>query len=417
MLTVLRLATKTSFNSLKANKARSFLTMLGIIIGVGSVIVIMSVGAGAQSLILSQVKSLGSNLIGILPGKSEEKGPPASVLGVVITTLTYEDTEAMQNRQRVPHLMSVVAYTKGFGQLTWNESTYETNLSGSTIGYLETEEGEVDSGRFFTKDEEKNLARLVVLGSTVKKELFGESDPLGQRIKINKKSFEVIGVMKERGTVAFQNYDDQVFIPLLTMQKTIAGVDHLGLARVKVDSQENMEQTIEDISVLLRERHGIDDPSGKSDDFTVASLSEALNLLGTVTDALRYFLGAVAALSLIVGGIGIMNIMLVAVSERTREIGLRMALGATKKNIRNQFLFESIIITSLGGLIGIIGGSIISYIIAVIAQALSYDWDFSVSLFSIAIALIVSVSIGIIFGIFPAIKASKLNPIESLRYE
>jgi len=410
-------AAKTSITALRANKGRSLLTMLGIIIGVGAVIVIMSVGAGAQSLILSQVKSLGSNLIGVLPGKSDKNSPPASVLGITITTLTYDDARAMLDKSRFPHIVSNVAYTKGYGTLSWNANTYDTNLSGSTVGYIATENGEVAEGRFYTEEEERNLARYVVLGSTVKTELFGESNAVGQRIKINKKSFEVIGVMKKRGSVAFQDYDDQVFIPIMTMQKLIAGVDNLGLIRIKVDDQVNINETIDDVSQLLRERHGITDSSGNNDDFTVVNAAEALNLLKTITDSLRYFLAAIAALSLVVGGIGIMNIMLVAVSERTREIGLRKAVGATNINIRVQFLLESIIITFLGGIIGIIGGSLTSFLIATIAQALNYAWEFSISLSSVLLAVIVSISIGIVFGIFPAIKASRLNPIEALRYE
>ncbi|MEI7497903.1 MAG: ABC transporter permease [Candidatus Falkowbacteria bacterium] len=408
---------QTSYRALQANKGRSLLTMLGIIIGVGAVIVIMSVGAGAQSLILSQVKSLGSNLIGVLPGKSDSNGPPSSVLGIVITTLTYDDARAMLNKSRIPHIVSNVAYTKGYGTLSWDANTYETNLSGSTVGYLSTEGGEVAEGRFFTEDEERNLSRYVVLGSTVKKELFGESVAVGQRIKVNKKSFEVIGVMKERGSVAFQNYDDQVFIPILTMQKLVAGVDNLGLIRIKVDDQVNIPETIDEVAQLLRERHNISDQTGKDDDFTVVNAAQALDMLKTITNALRYFLAAIAALSLIVGGIGIMNIMLVAVSERTREIGLRKAVGANNADIRIQFLFEAIIITFLGGILGIIGGSTLSFLISIVANKLGYDWQFYISLNSIILAVVVSVSIGIIFGLFPAVKASKLHPIEALRYE
>jgi ABC-type antimicrobial peptide transport system permease subunit len=255
------------------------------------------------------------------------------------------------------------------------------------------------------------------LGSTVKKELFGESEAVGQRIKVNKKSFEVIGVMKERGTVAFQNYDDQIFIPILTMQKLVAGVNNLGLIRIKVDDQANIPETIDEVAQLLRERHNISDQTGKDDDFTVINAAQALDLLKTITNALRYFLAAIAALSLIVGGIGIMNIMLVAVTERTREIGLRKAVGANNADIRIQFLFEAIIITFIGGILGIIGGSLLSYIISLVANKLGYDWQFYISLSSIILAVVVSVSIGIVFGLFPAIKASKLHPIEALRYE
>ncbi|MEI8361203.1 MAG: ABC transporter permease [bacterium] len=415
--TTLKLAIQTSVSALKANKGRSLLTMLGIIIGVAAVIIIMSVGAGAQSLILSQVKSLGSNLIGVMPGKSDNSGPPASVLGVVITTLKYADALALDSKQRFPHVLGYVAYTKGFGTISWNAQSYDTSLSGSTVGYLTTEGGEVDYGRFFTVDEERNLSRVIVLGSTVKKEVFGDSNPIGQRIKVNKKTFEVIGVMKARGTVAFQNYDDQVFIPILTMQKIVTGTDHLGLMRIKVDNSVNIKETISDLEIMLRERHGINDQTGKSDDFTVVNAAEALNMLSTITNALRYFLAAVAALSLLVGGIGIMNIMLVAVTERTREIGLRKAIGATTAHIMYQFILESIFVTVTGGLIGIVSGVIVSFLISRIAIYLKYAWEFSVSPISIILAVVVSATIGIIFGLFPAYKASRLDPMTALRHE
>ncbi|MFH1822824.1 MAG: ABC transporter permease [Patescibacteria group bacterium] len=391
--------------------------MLGIIIGVGAVIIIMAVGAGAQSLILNQVASLGTNLVGVVPGGSEEEGPPASMMGIVITTLTYEDALAVKEEKNVRNITDIVSYTKGVGTVSWRANSYDTNLSGCTSGYLAVEDGEVEKGRFFTKEEEKNLSRIVVLGSTVKNELFGESEAVGQKIKLQKHTFEVIGVMKERGTVAFQDYDDQVFIPLKTMQKLIAGVNHLGLIRIKVNGEENIEQVIEDIKSLLRERHDINDSSGKSDDFTVRSAAEALDMIETITNALRYFLAAMAALSLIVGGIGIMNIMLISVTERTREIGLRKAIGANNNNILSQFLVEAVTLTLLGGIIGIIGGSIVAFIIAIGAKLLGYDWAFVVSFFSIILAVSVSSLVGLVFGLYPARKASKLEPVEALRYE
>ena len=408
---------KTSIIALLANKARSVLTMLGIIIGVAAVIIIMALGAGAQSLILDQVKSLGTNLIGVLPGKSEDEGPPASAMGIVITTLKYEDLLAISKKKNVPSLVDAIGYTKGVGTVSWKANTYDTNLSGTTASYPVVEDGEVESGRFFTKDEERNLSRVAVLGSTVKKELFGVSQAVGQKIKIKKHTFEVIGVMKERGSVAFQDYDDQVFIPLKTMQKLIAGVNHLGLIRAKVDHGDNIEKAMRDVEITLRDQHNIKDQSGDEDDFTVRSAAEALDMIGAITDGLKYFLSAIAALSLIVGGIGIMNIMLVSVTERTREIGLRKAVGANNYRIMLQFLIESVTVTLIGGTVGIIFGIVISYLISAAVHFLGYNWAFIVSPLSIILAVVVSSIVGLIFGIYPAYKASRLDPVEALRYE
>lgn len=408
---------RTSITALLANKVRSFLTMLGIIIGVGAVIVIIAVGAGAQSLILAQVKTLGTNLIGVLPGGSDEDAPPASAMGINITTLTYDDAKALKDKKNVPNIVALVAYTKGIATVSYGAVNYDTNISGVTAEFPEVEDGKIESGRFITDEEEHNLSRVAVLGSTVKDELFGDSDAIGKKIKIKKHYFEVIGVMKERGTVAFQDYDDQVFIPLVTMQKLIAGVNHLGFLRAKVDSEDNIERAINDFKITLREQHDITDQSGASDDFTVRSAAQALDMITTVTNALKYFLAAMAALSLIVGGIGIMNIMLISVAERTREVGLRKAVGANNNNILIQFLLEAITITFLGGIIGIIGGTVLSFLIAVVAKYLGYDWSFIVSFKSIILAVSVSSLVGLIFGIYPARKASFLDPIEALRYE
>jgi len=417
MWQAIKQSVKTAIFALLANKVRSFLTMLGIIIGVGAVIIIMAVGAGAQSLILAQVKTLGTNLIGVMPGKAEEEGPPASAMGIIITTLTYDDLQALRDKKNAPNIVEAVGYTKGVGTASWGANTYDTNLSGCSVGYIEVEDGEVEQGRFFNKEEERNLARVAVLGSTVKDELFGESEAVGQKVKIKKHTFEVVGVMAERGTVAFQDYDDQIFLPIKTMQKLIAGVNHLGLIRAKIDYDENISRAMEDVAITLREQHDINDASGKSDDFTVRSAAEALDMITTITNALRYFLAAMAAMALIVGGIGIMNIMLVNVTERTREIGLRKAVGANNSNIMSQFLMEAVTVTLLGGLAGIVGGVMISFIISIGAKVLGYDWAFIVSFLSIILAVGVSMAVGLVFGLYPARKASKLEPVEALRYE
>jgi len=405
-----------SFKALLANKTRSFLTMLGIIIGVGSVIVIMSVGAGAQSLILNQIETLGSDLIGVLPGKSEE-GPPASAYGIVITTLTYEDALALGKKSNVPNISEVAAFYRGSYSVKYGVNSYDTTVNGTTANYFDVEGGGIAEGRFFNQDEEKNLSKVAILGYTVKQELFGDSNAVGQKIKIKNQAFEVIGVSEERGVVALVDYDDQVIIPIKTMQKILEGVNHITMIRAKVDDENNVERAISDVENTLRERHGIDDPSGDSDDFTVRGVAEALEIITTITNALKFFLASMAALSLVVGGVGIMNIMLITVTERTREIGLRKAVGASSLNILRQFLLESTVITMFGGIIGLIGGGLTSYLIAVVANYLGYNWDFVLSFISIVLAIGVSTIIGIIFGIYPASKASKLEPVEALRYE
>ncbi len=391
--------------------------MLGIIIGVGAVIVITSLGAGAQSLILNQVKNLGTNLIGVLPGKAEDNGPPASAMGIVVTTLTYDDMLALRDKKNAPNIVDAVGYTKGAGTVSWGANSYDTNLSGTTASYLNVENAKVENGRFFTEEEEKNMARVAVLGSTVKKELFGESEAVGRKIKIKKHTFEVIGVMAEKGMVAFQDYDDQVFLPLKTMQKLIAGVNYLGIIRAKVDKEENIDQAMRDVEATLRDRHNIADSSGENDDFTVRSAAEALNMITKITDALSYFLAAMAALSLLVGGVGIMNIMLVGVTERTREIGLRKAVGASNFDIMSQFLTEAVIVTLLGGIVGIIAGVIASYAAASLINFSGYDWEFVISPASVILSAVVAGVIGLVFGIYPAMKASGLEPVDALRYE
>ncbi|MAF79747.1 multidrug ABC transporter substrate-binding protein [bacterium] len=417
MIQMFAQSVRMAITALLSNKGRSFLTMLGIIIGVSAVIIIVSIGAGAQSMILSQIEDLGTNLVGVMPGYSEEGSPPTSVMGIVITTLTYEDAMALGEKRNVPNIVEAVAYYKSVGTVTWRSESYDTNLNGVSAGYLDVEGGEIEKGRFFTEEEERTLGRVAILGSAVRDELFGPSEAIGQKVKIENQAFEVIGVMEERGVVAMQDYDDQVFVPVRTMQKLVAGVNHLGLIRAKVDSEDNINAALEDIRAVLRERHDIRDSSGAGDDFTVRSATQALEMITSITDGLRFFLAGMAALSLIVGGVGIMNIMLISVAERTREIGLRKAIGADNLHVFIQFLAEAITITVLSGALGVVGGILISYLISLGVQFAGFDWEFIVSPFSVGLALSVSLFVGLLFGMYPASKASRLDPIDALRYE
>ncbi len=414
---------KLVLRTLLARKGRSFLTILGIVIGVAGVIIIIALGAGAQSLVLSQVTKLGTNLIGVLPGKSNETGPPAAVFGVQVTTLTNDDVEAMKDKTRAPHITALAAFARGSGAVLWQNKDIDTFYSGTQASYTLVQNAEVEQGRFFDEAEERAGANVAVLGFTVKEELFGEADPIGQVIKINTLTslglgsvpFRVVGVMAKQGNAGFQNQDDQVFIPLIVAQQQLLGIRYLQFIRAKVDSAENVKAAIADVSQLLMERHRIKNQGDI--DFSVRDLADAIKVLTGITNALRLFLVAMAGIALLVGGIGIMNIMLVTVAERTREIGLRKAVGASNQAVRNQFLLEAGSLTCLGGFLGIILGSLIAYLAALGARYAGYEWAFVISPLSIILAVGVSILTGVIFGLYPAFKAAKLNPIDALRYE
>jgi putative ABC transport system permease protein len=328
----------------------------------------------------------------------------------------------MRDKVRIPNATAINAQVRGSGTVVWENRDLDTYFVGTEYSLPQVVNIPMKSGRFFDEREDRGNANVVVLGSYVADQIFGDSgvDPVGQVIKVKAGEsagypLRVIGVVSERGSAFFQNQDDQIYVPLEIGQKQLLGIRHLQAINVKVNSSDNVESTQEEIKQLLMERHRID--REVDSDFTVRNIADAVGILTTITDALRIFLTSMAAIALVVGGIGILNIMLVTVAERTREIGLRKAVGASNSQIRNQFLLESGLLTLLGGLVGIVAGTIVSYLVYLLMLKLGYDWAFVISLTSVGLAVGVSILTGVFFGLYPAYKASKLNPIEALRYE
>lgn len=406
---------KISYKNLMSAKFRSFLTVLGIIIGIASVIIVMAIGASAQQLILNQVSSIGSNLVGVLPGASSEKGPPASALGIVTTTLTNDDLNALLQKKNVPNVVEGSGYVSGNAVSKYQENSAQTSYQGVSASLLNVESLNLSEGRFFTKDEDMGLARVAVLGANRAKELFPNVDPIGKVFTLKDVNFTVIGILEKRGSTVASNPDDMVYIPLDTAQKIMLGIDYLNFIRLKIDSTDNLDRAVADVTATLRIRHKIKNPA--DDDFSVRNTAQALSTITNITNVLKYFLTGIAGISLLVGGIGIMNIMLISVQQRIREVGLRKAVGARNRHIITQFLIEAVFITMIGGVLGIFAGIFVAFVASIIINALGYSWEFLISFSSIALATLVSGAIGIIFGLYPAKKAARISPMEALRYE
>ena len=396
-----------TYTALSANKARSGLTILGIVIGIGSVIAMVSIGQGASGQIQSSIEGLGSNLLTVMPGFIQPgRGIVSSGRGSA-QTLKNEDIEVLRQ-------ISGIAYISPEVQRRFQIVAGGNNTNSTIIGvepdYAPVRNISPEAGSFITEAQVRSLGRVAVLGPTVAQDLFGEgNDPVGKTIRINRVSFKVIGVLQSKGSAGFFNPDDTVFVPLTTMQKILVGDDSLSTIAISVQSKDLMPQVQEEATAMLIAKHRVDP---QSPDFSIVSQADILGTLTQVTDTFTIFLAAVAGISLIVGGIGIMNMMLTTVTERTREIGLRKAIGAKSRHITMQFLAEAVVLTFLGGIIGVALGWTISVAVSSLAGITT-----SVSISSILLAFGVSAAIGIIFGYYPARRAASLNPIEALRHE
>ncbi len=410
---------RIALRALLANKMRSALTMLGIIIGVGAVIALLSIGQGAQAAIAKQIRGFGSNLILVIPGNIAETATMLAALGGT-SSLTLGDAEAIADPANCPDVVAVAPEFSSNAQVAYGGESLNTLVTGTTPDYPWVAKFYPQEGEFFDDYHLQATSRVAVLGARARRDLFGEESPIGRTVKINRIPFRVIGVMEEKGgrELGGAIQDSVVFVPITTAQtklfggRAISGSGRsVSMINVSAVDEDRIEAAIEQITILLRDRHKI---RYQDEDFTVISQKGVLGVMGRITGIFTIFLGAIAAISLLVGGIGIMNIMLVSVTERTREIGIRKAVGAKWRDILMQFLIEAVILSIIGGLVGILLGIGVSSLAKTITQSLIVA---VVSPDSVLLAVGFSVAVGLFFGIYPATRAAALNPIDALRYE
>ena len=397
---------KIAKNALMRNKFRAFLTMLGIIIGVASVIAMLAIGQGSKQSIQSQMSSMGSNLVFVMPGSMQRGGV---MMGNSINQrLRMEDLEAVKQCSAIS---AVSPEVRTSGQVVYGNQNWPTTIYGANTQYLDIKKFGVQSGRLFTDREITTLAKVCLIGKTVVEKLLGNTDPIGQTIRIKNIPMKIIGVLSEKGENSFgQDQDDLLIAPYTTVQRRFLSIDYIQGIYTSAISESRTAEAIDQITTVMRKQHKITKPA--DDDFRVMSQAELVKTFSSISDILTALLGAISGISLLVGGIGIMNIMYVSVTERTREIGLRMSIGGKGKDILMQFLIESILLSVVGGIIGILLGYFAS-----MGVASTMGWPVVITTQSVVLSFVVCSAIGVFFGWYPARKASSLNPIDALRYE
>ena len=408
---------KSVLLGLKTNKSRSFLTIFGIVIGITSVILVMSIGQAAETLIISEIEALGGNFVTINPGKQPD-GPQGMAGTLLSDSLGARELRALKKESNVPNLKDITPAVVVSGNVSYQGESYKPTIYGWSADWI----GKIydiypEKGNYFTESDIEAYKPVVVIGHKVKEELFGMSEALSKKVKIKNKYFRVVGVLPDKGKVSsFMDISKFAVVPYSTAQKYLLGQSHYQEINILAKNEQVVPGMVKDIERTLRNLHDIEDPD--NDDFYVTTSADMIERIGLITTVLKVLLTSIAAVSLLVGGIGIMNIMLVSVTEKTREIGLRKALGAKKKDILLHFLFESVILTLIGGFFGVLFGIGLSYLASLIlkAQFIS-SWQFGISLPAIFLGIGVAGFVGLVFGIYPAKKASLKSPIEALRYE
>jgi putative ABC transport system permease protein len=397
----------TALSALLANKLRALLTMLGIIIGVAAVITMIAIGEGAQKAVIDRIQSLGTNLLFVSPGAQRGGGVVVIQFGTSMR-LKNQDTEAL--KAKVPAAEAIVPEMSRQAQVKYLNRNWSTRIIGTVPEYEDVRSFKAVYGRYFSHAEELGVAKVCVIGQTIVDNLFPSSDPLGQTIRIAGESFEVVGVLESKGQSGFQNPDDQIVVPLSTAQRRLFGVDYLSQITAKVVSDQKMDEAFLDIERVLRREHKIRED--QDNDFTIRNQADIIQTFQETQQTFTFLLAGIAAVSLLVGGIGIMNIMIVSVTERTKEIGVRKAIGARRQDIMWQFLIESVVMSVIGGLLGIGLGILASYLITTYGNLSPM-----ISLNSITVSFLFASFVGVFFGIYPAWKAANSNVIDALRYE